>query len=76
MSRDGCVALPRGVRVCLQFVIVVFPDNTRLLFFKRTTIDLPAIPVAFRGRFDCDPRLYACWEFVHIRVFAVQEMVG
>ena len=27
------LAVPRG---CLQFVIVVFPDNTRLLFFKKS----------------------------------------
>ena len=30
MSRDCYVALPRGV--CLQFVIVVFPDHIHLLF--------------------------------------------
>ena len=29
MSHDCCVALPpRGAWVCLQFVIVVFPDHT------------------------------------------------
>ena len=30
VSRDCCVALPRGamVWVCLQFVIVVFPNHT------------------------------------------------
>ena len=32
MSRDGWAALPRGVTGCLQFVIVVFPDHTHLLF--------------------------------------------
>ena len=30
MSRDCCVALPRGATGCLQFVIVVFPDHTHL----------------------------------------------
>ena len=29
------LAVPRG---CLQFVIVVFPDHTHLLFFKSATI--------------------------------------
>ena len=32
MSLDCCVALPRGAMGCLQFVIVVFPDHTHLLF--------------------------------------------
>ena len=32
VSRDCCVALPRGTKVCLQFVIVVFPNNTHSLF--------------------------------------------
>ena len=35
MSRDGCVALPRGAMGFLGFVIVVFPDHTNLLFFYR-----------------------------------------
>ena len=35
MSRDGCVALPRGAMGFLGFVIVVFPDHTHLLFFYR-----------------------------------------
>ena len=35
MSRDGCVALPRGAMGFLRFVIVVFPDHTHLLFFYR-----------------------------------------
>ena len=34
MSRDCCVTLPRGAMVCLQFVIVVFPDHTHLLFLN------------------------------------------
>ena len=29
----GWAALPGGARGCLQFVIVVFPDHTHLLFF-------------------------------------------
>ena len=33
MSRDGCVALPCVAMVCLRFVIVVFPDHTRLFFY-------------------------------------------
>ena len=32
VSHDCCVALPRVSWVCLQFVIVVFPDHTHLLF--------------------------------------------
>ena len=32
MSGDCCVAHPRGAMVCLQFVIVVFPDHTHSLF--------------------------------------------
>ena len=31
-SRDCCVALPHDATVCLQFVIVVFPDHNHLLF--------------------------------------------
>ena len=31
VSRCCCVALPRGVMGCLQFVIVVFPDPTHYL---------------------------------------------
>ena len=31
MSRDCCVVLPRGA-MGLQFVIMVFPDHTHLLF--------------------------------------------
>ena len=34
MSRDGWAALPTVPRGCLQFVIVVFPDHTHLLFLK------------------------------------------
>ena len=30
VSRDCCVALPRGAMVCLQFVIVVFLDHTHI----------------------------------------------
>ena len=33
MSRDCCVVLSHDATGCLQFVIVVFPDHTRLLFF-------------------------------------------
>ena len=33
MSSDCCVALPRSAMCVLQFVIVVFPDHTHLLFF-------------------------------------------
>ena len=32
MSRDCCVALPRGAWVCLQVVIVVFPGHTYYFF--------------------------------------------
>ena len=32
MSRDCCVALCRGAMGLSQFVIVVFPDHTNLLF--------------------------------------------
>ena len=37
MSRDCCVALPRGAMDCLQFVIVVFPDHTHLLYLVTVT---------------------------------------
>ena len=33
VSRDCYVALLAMPRVCLQFVILVFPDQTHLLFF-------------------------------------------
>ena len=33
VSRDCCVALPHDATVCLQFVIVVFPYHTHLLFW-------------------------------------------
>ena len=32
VSHDCCVALSQVPRVCLQFVIVIFPDHTHLLF--------------------------------------------
>ena len=32
MSHDCCVALPRGAMGLSEFVIVVFPDHTHLLF--------------------------------------------
>ena len=33
VPRECCVAFPHGdTGVCLQFVIVVFPDHTHLLF--------------------------------------------
>ena len=32
VSRDCCVALTHDAMVCLQLVIVVFPDFTHLLF--------------------------------------------
>ena len=31
VSRDGCVALPRGAMGLSAFVIVVFPGHTHLL---------------------------------------------
>ena len=34
VSRDCCVAFPTMQRVCLQFVIVVSPDHTRLLLYQ------------------------------------------
>ena len=34
MSHGGWAALPRGATGCLQFVIVVFPDHTHLLFLN------------------------------------------
>ena len=34
MSRGRWVALPRGAVGCLQFVIVVFPNHTHLLYFE------------------------------------------
>ena len=38
MSDDWCVALPRGAMVCLQFVIVVFPDHTHLPFLGHSLV--------------------------------------
>ena len=35
VSRDCCVALPRGTLGFLRFVIVVFPDHIHLLFWHR-----------------------------------------
>ena len=32
MSRDCCVALPRGAMSLSAVVIVIFPDHTHLLF--------------------------------------------
>ena len=34
MSRDRCVALPRGAMGLSAVMIVVFPDHTHLLFFR------------------------------------------
>ena len=39
MSHDGCVALPPVSWVCLQFVIMVFPNHTHLLFLVSNYID-------------------------------------
>ena len=36
VSWDCCVALPHDDMGCLQFVIVVFPDHTHLLYLKLT----------------------------------------
>ena len=58
MSRDCCVAPPHDVtRVFLQFVIVLFPDHTHLLF-------LVLIPLAERAinRMFSQP-LYLCRPF-------------
>ena len=38
------LAVPQG---CLRFVIVVFPDNTHLLFFTENTIGLRGLFVSF-----------------------------
>ena len=40
MSGYCCVALHRGAMVCLQFVIVVFPDHTHFLFADLTSSDM------------------------------------
>ena len=63
--------------VCLQFVIVVFPDHTRLLFLNgpQSTCQRNAIPMAFRGRFDSGPRLHTGWGLCHIRVFTCKKWV-
>ena len=42
MSRDCCVALPHDTTGLLQFVTVVFPDHTHLLFFMLHIILLRA----------------------------------
>ena len=66
MSRACCVALTHDARVCLQFVNVVFPDHTHLLFFmteegvifkvKKMNIldDFPAQLNTFQQRFCLD----------------------
>ena len=43
MSRDCCVALLRNAVawVCLQFVIVVFPDHTHLLCLPNCSLGPP-----------------------------------
>ena len=38
MSRDCCVALPRGAMSLSAAVIVIFPDHTHLLFLTVFTI--------------------------------------
>ena len=38
MSRDCCVALPRGAMSLSTFVIVIFPDHTHLPFLTVFTI--------------------------------------
>ena len=38
VSRDYCVALPRGAWGCLRFVIVVFPDHTHYFLLGRIDI--------------------------------------
>ena len=40
------LAVPRG---CLQFVIVVFPDHTHLLFFKNSYLCLVPHIVLYKG---------------------------
>ena len=47
MSRDCCVALPRGAMGCLQFVIVVFPGHTHLLFIIVISV---IAPLGFKDR--------------------------
>ena len=37
------LAVPRG---CLQFVIVVFPDHTHLLFLTCVDLDEPVLPLS------------------------------
>ena len=38
MSRDCCVALPRGAMSLSAVVIAIFPDHTHLLFLTVFTI--------------------------------------
>ena len=45
------LAVPRG---CLQFVIVVFPDHTHLLFFCKNTMLLQTINIFLKYKFISD----------------------
>ena len=47
MSRGGWAALLRGATGCLQFVIVVFPDHTHLLFLNLCMLNILCFMVSF-----------------------------
>ena len=61
MSRDCCVALPRGA-TGLQFVIVVFPDHTHLLFYKLHSLFAILLQIAVTLSISSSNIL--CWQFV------------
>ena len=42
LSRDCCMAIPLDAPVCLQFVVVVFPDHT-LNFSKSTRFNFKSL---------------------------------
>ena len=45
------LAVPRG---CLQFVIVVFPDHTRLLFFKLLRLNVKELETTLSDLCTCN----------------------
>ena len=51
MPRDGCVTFPHGDKgVCLQFVIVVFPDHTHYFCGTDSLLGMSVTTVGGSGR--------------------------
>ena len=59
MSRGGRAALPRGATGCLQFVIVVFPDHTHLLFSKTESLKFTMFQTNQYGRKNSNLSMYS-----------------